>query len=604
MAIRTGRSTPRQTLADNRWMMVSSTTYLFAGFYDDTRIFANGVLVDTLNKQQIKSISLSANDIISSNRPISFSRSGSGQTGIPYAWQGNLFAHRSDRYNVAFYIVATENDATIEIEDSRNLGTNYFSGTVSTTAYTTVTVGDTDSQFIIRSLDNPIAVLAGELSTSDVLPLYPCATELFGTASSDGHMIATEDNTTITEFSTSGSTTTRTLNKGDQSGFTYDAGSQFTGQSVRLVADKLIAAESQADADGGEMTPFAAKDAFGKQFVIPENEREFVVLVSDAPAIATAYDQSGNVLSTTALIGSSANGVYNARLTGTSSYEAVLIETDQPVYAIYEGEADDETVLFGHYPTESAVHYSPRTLTDSLVLSLDAANPKSYPGSGTTWFDLSKNGYNAINSGPTFTDSNGIRYFNFDGSNDKFYLESLFYTTPNELSEMSVFAWVRTTYNSGTPGVWNNNNWAILDFDRSEVFTFTLNGTGEIQMSGSPTSGGFGSNFDIVGNQRFNDGEWHYVGWTFSVTNQEIVMYGDGEIDRTFTADGTLIGISDGTTRYGYIGDGSEAGSEDGGGNDIYFSGDISALHFYDLKALTPTEVKQNFNALRGRYGI
>jgi hypothetical protein len=39
-----------------------------------------------------------------------------------------------------------------------------------------------------------------------------------------------------------------------------------------------------------------------------------------------------------------------------------------------------------------AISYNPRIVTDGLVLALDAGNPKSYPGSGTAWTDLSGNG--------------------------------------------------------------------------------------------------------------------------------------------------------------------------------------------------------------------
>ena len=42
-----------------------------------------------------------------------------------------------------------------------------------------------------------------------------------------------------------------------------------------------------------------------------------------------------------------------------------------------------------------ALAHSPRIVTDGLVLALDAANTKSYPGSGEIWYDLSGNGYNA-----------------------------------------------------------------------------------------------------------------------------------------------------------------------------------------------------------------
>jgi hypothetical protein len=62
-------------------------------------------------------------------------------------------------------------------------------------------------------------------------------------------------------------------------------------------------------------------------------------------------------------------------------------------------------------------NYSPKIVTDGLVLYLDAANSKSYPGSGTTWGDLSRSQNNgALVNGPTFSSANnGILTFN--GSN-------------------------------------------------------------------------------------------------------------------------------------------------------------------------------------------
>jgi hypothetical protein len=38
--------------------------------------------------------------------------------------------------------------------------------------------------------------------------------------------------------------------------------------------------------------------------------------------------------------------------------------------------------------------HSPNIVTNGLVMAVDAANPKSYPGSGTTWYDISGNGHN------------------------------------------------------------------------------------------------------------------------------------------------------------------------------------------------------------------
>jgi len=60
----------------------------------------------------------------------------------------------------------------------------------------------------------------------------------------------------------------------------------------------------------------------------------------------------------------------------------------------------------------------PKVVTNGLVLSLDAADRNSYPGSGTTWIDLSGNGYTGtLINGPTYSTNNGGNLL-FDGSDD------------------------------------------------------------------------------------------------------------------------------------------------------------------------------------------
>ena len=249
-----------------------------------------------------------------------------------------------------------------------------------------------------------------------------------------------------------------------------------------------------------------------------------------------------------------------------------------------------------------STRYNPSIILDKLTLCYDAGNIKSYPGSGTTWKDLTGNGYDVIlQNGPVFN----TNHFTFDGTNDRGYVKTLNYGSGNTISEMSVFAWIKTTYNSGSVGVWNSTNWSLLDFDRSEVFTFAINPTGEVQMSGrSSNSGGNGTYYDLVGTKRNNDGNFHYIGWTFSVPNQQIIMYVDGEVDKITTANGNMTALGSGTRRYGIVGDGSEAGSEGSTGNGIYYNGDIAIIQFYDGKAFTASEVKQNYNASKGRFGL
>ena len=66
-----------------------------------------------------------------------------------------------------------------------------------------------------------------------------------------------------------------------------------------------------------------------------------------------------------------------------------------------------------------AISYNVRPLTDGLVLMLDPANPRSYSGTGTSWYDIGPNGYHAtLINGPTYGGTGGSSYFSCDGSND------------------------------------------------------------------------------------------------------------------------------------------------------------------------------------------
>ena len=82
-----------------------------------------------------------------------------------------------------------------------------------------------------------------------------------------------------------------------------------------------------------------------------------------------------------------------------------------------------------------AFNYSPNIITDGLVLYLDAANTKSYPGSGTTWRDLSKSQLNGtLTNGPTFNSANGGSIV-FDGTND--YVDNI--------GDLSSFSFIQNT---------------------------------------------------------------------------------------------------------------------------------------------------------------
>ena len=59
------------------------------------------------------------------------------------------------------------------------------------------------------------------------------------------------------------------------------------------------------------------------------------------------------------------------------------------------------------------LNHSPSIVTNGLTLYLDAGNPKSYPGSGTAWNDLSGQGKNFTwSASPSFVSAGALSYFN------------------------------------------------------------------------------------------------------------------------------------------------------------------------------------------------
>jgi hypothetical protein len=71
-----------------------------------------------------------------------------------------------------------------------------------------------------------------------------------------------------------------------------------------------------------------------------------------------------------------------------------------------------------------AFNYSPKIVTDGLVLYLDAANRYSYPGSGTTWSDISRGGNNGtLVNGPTFSTDGGGSIIT-DGIDDGIFINT------------------------------------------------------------------------------------------------------------------------------------------------------------------------------------
>ena len=86
-----------------------------------------------------------------------------------------------------------------------------------------------------------------------------------------------------------------------------------------------------------------------------------------------------------------------------------------------------------------ALAYNPTIVSNGLVVAYDPANPKCYPGSGVTFYDLSGNGnHGTLTNGPTIS-NNLAKYTVFDGSND--YIVSSNNTGIAISSPRTIMAW-------------------------------------------------------------------------------------------------------------------------------------------------------------------
>jgi hypothetical protein len=137
------------------------------------------------------------------------------------------------------------------------------------------------------------------------------------------------------------------------------------------------------------------------------------------------------------------------------------------------------------------------------------------------------------------------------------------------LSEFSASAWFKTT----ATGNWSSN-WALLDFDRSEFFNMFVTGVGEIGFSTKVNS--IHDMFSLTAG--LNDGNWHHVAVTYGASTGKTI-YIDGAVDSSTSYNGAL-GTS--ATRFGFIGDGSEASSFNGNRNNLYYDGLISNVKLWD----------------------
>lgn len=214
------------------------------------------------------------------------------------------------------------------------------------------------------------------------------------------------------------------------------------------------------------------------------------------------------------------------------------------------------------------VNYNPGIVTDGLVLCVDAANSKSYPGTGTTWNDISSSALNCdLNPSPTY---NSDGYFVFDGTNDQVYVTGL--------PAMTSYSVESVHYRTGESLVGATGYSTI----------FGSGGSNRLLVTSSNLLAQMGGGNHFASGSVVTDNIWFHVAWTYDSATTTATWYVNGVPKGTLVAATTM-----NTTQY--------IGSYNS--NNYRWNGRIARTVVYN-RCLAQAEVKQNFNAIRGRYGI
>ena len=220
-------------------------------------------------------------------------------------------------------------------------------------------------------------------------------------------------------------------------------------------------------------------------------------------------------------------------------------------------------------------------VTDGLVLNLDAGFVGSYPTTASTWYDISGNDKNStLTNGPTFNSANSGSIV-FDGVDDYVLTPSLLNASLNPTE--SVFVWFnpaaagQIVSELGQATIDAGYHASNIEVNSSGIFSFSV-------WHGSLT------NKVVSSAKSFNN--WYHLGFTYSGTTFTAYINGSSIGTATFTRQPPS------SLHYGLCSiDSTNMGTG------AYGSGKMGNFMFYN-RALSATEVLQNYNAQKGRFGL
>ncbi len=231
-----------------------------------------------------------------------------------------------------------------------------------------------------------------------------------------------------------------------------------------------------------------------------------------------------------------------------------------------------------------AFNYSPKIVTDGLVFAVDAANKKSYPGSGTTWSDLAGSNDGTLTNGPTFDSGNGGSIV-FDGTDDSVPIS----LTSNTIfqSTFTVSTWFKQTDTDNTsfPRLFDKsaNNNTVSGFT-AFLYDSNSNGTDSVLYLKV-------TNVATLAYTSIDVNTWYNLTAVFKDYQYKVSING-GSLS-TISHSQPLSAIT--TSNAFTIGNTSATGRP--------LAGNVAMTSIYN-RELSQSEVTQNYNALKSRFGL
>jgi hypothetical protein len=228
-------------------------------------------------------------------------------------------------------------------------------------------------------------------------------------------------------------------------------------------------------------------------------------------------------------------------------------------------------------------------ITNGLIIQLDASNLSSYPGTGTTWFDITSTNNGSLINTPTFTNTDP-KYFTFDGVNEYVNIADAAAIRPSIGGAVTAIIWAYiTSYTAGDGIV--SKQFGASSYDG---FSMVFNSTNRMQlnMNGASVNGIYVS---------ANTNVWALNTWTMFTC---VVRFGGGAGNPSRVYVNTTEVISAANAESGIpantaplqLFNGIQEGSS-------YPAGRSGSFYYYN-RALSAAEITTMFTATRDRYGV